>query len=484
MSETRSPMLCSKAMSASIRPLITLALESFSWTQQASCSRLIPHFVSFLAAKNARLSTSTLMRLATLMRLRTLTHQTTSNKANCASGEAEKQLRRPDGSYIWVLQTRSVVRSASGIALYFIVQTQNITRRRVAEQSLRESEALYRALAKSIPNGTMMLFDKNLCQIETYAERDSASLTDPTKKNMSISDAFAPQEREVLTPLYKTAIEGEPASLELEIDGRFYDVHVHPVKGNQGEVLCGMVMTHDISMRLKSEQAARAALHDKEVLLKEIHHRVKNNLQVISSLLSLQAQKTASEPMQEALAESQNRIQAIARFHESLYRSRDLAAVDAIDYLKDLVAGICRTFCTGGAYVDYAVTGDAIAFNADIAVACGLIINELVSNSFKHAFRGRQRGTVGVTLSRLEGDNVQLYICDDGIGLPADFSALKNLSLGMQLVESLVDQLEGSIRMGHENGSQFTILFSLRPMAALLVDSDLSLNDRRRGPRV
>jgi len=215
----------------------------------------------------------------------------------------------------------------------------------------------------------------------------------------------------------------------------------------------------DITDRKKAENQIQTSLKEKEILLKEIHHRVKNNLQVISSLLYLQSKNISDKKTLNMFGESQNRVKSIALVHEKLYKSEDLARIDFNEYVKNLINDLYRS---------YGINSDRIAMNTnvsnvflsiDTAIPCGLIINELISNSMKHAFPKRNKGSIHIDFYSDKNKYV-LNVGDNGIGLPKNLDFRNTKSLGLQLVNNLVHQLDGTIELNKENGTEFEITFT------------------------
>jgi two-component sensor histidine kinase len=213
--------------------------------------------------------------------------------------------------------------------------------------------------------------------------------------------------------------------------------------------------------RQRAEEKIRKSLEEKGVLLKEIHHRVKNNLQIISSLLSLQTGQIKDPQSLELLRESQNRIRSMALIHERLYRSEDFSRVDFEQYVNGLATFLVRSYANGSRTCNLRVDVRDVYLGVDIAIPCGLIINELVSNCLKHAFPSGQRGDVSVVFSK-EGEQFVLCVADNGVGLPGDIDLKKVESLGLQLVETLSTQIGASlaIRSSPGKGTTFTVSFS------------------------
>lgn len=207
-----------------------------------------------------------------------------------------------------------------------------------------------------------------------------------------------------------------------------------------------------------SEEKIRTSLNEKEVLLKEIHHRVKNNLQVISSLLNLQAGKIHDDRAAQVFRESQYRVRAMALVHERLYQSEDLARIDFAGYVQDMTSHLLRSYKGDSRGIHLVSTVEGVSLDVDAAIPCALIINELVSNSLKYAFPQGQQGTIKVSLRELDR-SIVMTISDDGIGLPEGTSFETSNSLGLQLVHSLTDQLGGNVVCNSARGTQFEIRF-------------------------
>jgi two-component sensor histidine kinase len=209
----------------------------------------------------------------------------------------------------------------------------------------------------------------------------------------------------------------------------------------------------------RSEQTVRASLREKEVLLKEIHHRVKNNLQVISSLLNLQARYLPDPAARAIFSQSQNRVQSIALVHERLYESADLSHVDFGKYLAVLLDNIFDTYDASSRGVSKVIdVGDA-NLTVDVAIPCGLIVNELVTNALKHAFPDERTGTVRVSLRETSEGILDLTVQDDGVGMPASIDPRNTVSLGLDLVETFAEQLNAAVEIVREGGTSFRFRF-------------------------
>ena len=241
-------------------------------------------------------------------------------------------------------------------------------------------------------------------------------------------------------------------------DGSIFpvDISLSPLDTEDGMMVVAAV--RDISERVHAETQVLKSLHEKETLLKEIHHRVKNNLQVISSLLSMQADTVEDNAARSLLQESQHRVRAMAMIHEKLYQSDSLAKVDFGDYVSQLTLFLHRNYATI-APVHLVVDADEdVPLNIDTAIPAGLILNELVTNAFKHAFKDGQPHVLKVLLKKSD-TGCSLTVADDGPGLPAGFVLGKSESLGMELVEALTAQLKASLTLENEAGTRFRLDF-------------------------
>jgi len=214
----------------------------------------------------------------------------------------------------------------------------------------------------------------------------------------------------------------------------------------------------DITERKKMTEQIEASLAEKEVLLKEIHHRVKNNMQVISSLLFMQERLVKDDKTREILRESQNRIKSMALIHEKLYQSVDLVRIDYTEYLQGISRYMLESYHMDPTFIKLQISSETVFLNIDKAVPCSLILNELISNSLKHAFPKERKGIITIDLQIKAGTYILIY-CDDGIGIPDGITVDGTESLGMHLINGLVKQLNGSIILDRKTGMKYTITF-------------------------
>ncbi len=249
-------------------------------------------------------------------------------------------------------------------------------------------------------------------------------------------------------------VEGKSGEIVLDHD-RIYDVSISPLVDWRDRMVSRIVVLRDVTDRKRSEKI-KQSLKEKEILLQEIHHRVKNNIQIISSLLNLQARYINDKKYAEMLKESQNRIKSMGLIHEKLYKSENLADIDFKEYITDLVHALFRSY--GVSSVGVTIESD-ITLGITTAIPCGLIINELVSNAVKYAFP-EGIGEITIHIRPVNGD-IELIVADDGVGIPEDIDFKNVETLGLHLVVMLAeDQLNGEISLDRSKGTRFCITFT------------------------
>jgi len=211
--------------------------------------------------------------------------------------------------------------------------------------------------------------------------------------------------------------------------------------------------------RKRAEEQIKVALEEKEVMFREIHHRVKNNMQIISSLLRLQSRQIKDKKILDCFNVSQNRIRSMVLIHESLYQSKDLARINFSDYINRLTIHLFSIYRIGANSISLKVEVGDVFLDINRAIPCGLIINELVSNSLKHAFPDGKKGEIAVKMNEDKRGNYTLVVRDTGIGFPEKVHIHKTETLGLQLVTDLVSQLNGNIKLTRLGGTEFRIVF-------------------------
>ena len=332
--------------------------------------------------------------------------------------------------------------------------------RRQAEEELQESEERYRRLFES-NKSVMLLIDPESGSILDANPASSFyyGWTRDELKQKKISDINTLKPDEIAAEMESAKNEDRSHFhfMHRRSDGSIRNVEVYsgPIKIKDRTLL--FLIIHDITERRQAEDMIQRSLKEKEVMLKEIHHRVKNNMQVIYSLLSLQSKTIADQTVRAMFEESQNRVLSMALIHEKLYGSADLAHVDFKEYLKSLVSGIASTYKRSD--VVCSVEMEPLALDVNVGIPCGLIVNELVSNCLKHAFPQSRSGTITLGIKRNSDGNNVLTVADDGIGFPEAVDFRNTASLGLQLVNVLTGQIHGTIEMVVHAGTKFIIIF-------------------------
>ena len=388
----------------------------------------------------------------------------------------EYRQRCKDGSYKWVLGRAQAVWDAAGSPVRMVGSTTDISDRKLAEEALRESEQHFRQIFQEAPIGisvadfqTHRFFKANpaWCRILGYSASELLSLT--------FGEITHPDDLPEDLHNVKQIEQGKIDSFRMEKryrkkNGEFMwaNLTVTVLPSQEGKPKLNLAMIEDITERQQVEEQIKASLQEKETLLKEIHHRVKNNLQIISSLLRLQSRQIRDQQTLELFKESQNRVQAMALIHEKLYQSSNLAQIDFQEYIASLVGNLSRSYETCCHDVTFKINVEPVSLAIDTAIPCGLIINELVTNSLKYAFPENQAGEICISLqfgeaplnSPLDKENFILTIRDNGIGLPQDFDFRNTSSLGLQLMCRLAKQIGGSLQHNRSQGTEFKIVFA------------------------
>lgn len=339
----------------------------------------------------------------------------------------------------------------------------DIVERKRAEDALRLSEFCIDKTSMGImrigPEGNVLYANEQACRSLGYTPAELGT--------MSVFDfdaSFTPETWfEHRKKLYASG------SRTFETAHRSKDGTVFPVEVTvnylqyQGDGF-SFSFAKDITERKMAEENIRKSLQEKELLLKEIHHRVKNNLQVVSNLLDLQSDQITDDETQRFFQETQGRIGTMALIHEKLYRSRDYRYIDIGDYLKSLAQSLLRSHEKEIGLISLSVEADMVAIGIDEAIPIGLIVNELFSNSLKYAFSQGRKGTITIRCRSCDDGRISLTFADDGVGLPPDLDFRNTETLGLQLVTLLVRQLRGVIEMESNGGACFEITF--RPTAS------------------
>ncbi|XGV98261.1 MAG: PAS domain S-box protein [Leptolyngbya sp. BL-A-14] len=388
--------------------------------------------------------------------------------------ESEYRIIYPDGSIHWLVgRGRGVYDDHTRTPIRMLGVILDISDRKQAEQLLELQAVITRNMAEGIclvqeNNGIIVYANPKFEQMFGY---DSEELngchvsivnyaTDENEAeavNQSIRSAVL-QKGEATYEVHNVKKDGTPFWCSATTS-----VFQHPAYGN---VL--VAVQQDITDHKQAEKSIAASLKEKEVLLKEIHHRVKNNLGIVSGLLQMQARRTQDPQANAILRDSQNRIASIALVHEKLYRSEDLANVDFAQYLRDLTVHLFDSYNVSSKQIALKIEVEQASLEIETAIPCGLIVNELVSNALKHAFPEERVGIVRVMLKRAVSSKLEderhalltLSVCDNGVGLPNDSALAQATTLGLSLVRGLVSQIRGTIEIDRTHGTDFKVTFT------------------------
>jgi PAS domain S-box-containing protein len=431
---------------------------------------------------------------------------------------------RKDGTTIDVSVTISPIRDCNGAIVGASKIARDITERKCDEGRLvRQAEELAKSRQALEDQALMLkLVLDNMGEGLIAADSEAHFLlwNETAKRLMGRGAAELPSEQ--WTPHYRVflpdgitpyppaglplvrALRGESVQVELIVEppepgGKVWlEVTARPMKDAQGKLCGGVAVMRDVTERKHAEQEREnllvrlkvssaeleqrvgertfeltATLKEREVLLQEIHHRVKNNLQVISSLMNLQLRSIKDPPTREALQEAQSRVKAISLIHEMLYQSKDYANVPFSEYARKLAANVFDVLgvAPGCVSLELAINEAALAVNK--AIPCGLILNELITNALKHGFPNGRRGTVRVALGKMGEGKLQLSVTDDGVGIPAGLDIRQTKSLGMHLVHTLAEQLGAEVEIAREQGTSVRFTFAGETAVEPVLSSEL-----------
>ncbi|MGA7628372.1 MAG: PAS domain S-box protein [Methanoregula sp.] len=340
----------------------------------------------------------------------------------------------------------------------------DISERKRAETSIREREQRFRMTGELIPYGVW------ICDASgqfTYCSESFLALIGMKQedcKNHAWMRQLSPEDAErTKNDWMQTVQTGGFWDYEYRIFDKTGQEHFilsrgSPIRDSSGKITSFVGIHLDITDRRQYENQLETSVREKEVIIKEVHHRVKNNMQVISGFLQLQTNYIKDPESAEKLEECQRRVRSMALVHEKLYQSKHLGFINVAEYLKSLTSELQESYVVQ-TEVKFEVDVENININLDTAIPCGLIINELLTNSLKYAFKGRSSGTLGISLHLSPDHRFTLKVSDNGTGLPKNFDLKSTATLGMQLVQVLVRQLGGEITITSQQGTTFTITF-------------------------
>ncbi|MCX5810280.1 MAG: PAS domain S-box protein [Proteobacteria bacterium] len=393
----------------------------------------------------------------------------------------EARFRKKGGEIIWVSINAHTVKDGQGNITHYEGTIEDTTERKQAEEAMKENDLKYRTLFENQLNGhayCKIVVDENNRPVDYIFLEINSAFEEHT--GLKQKDVLGRRITEIIPGVEKSAFDfigvhgrvaltGKAARFEQyqEQLQRWYSVFVYSPK--EGYFVS---IFSDITERKRAEEKIKASLQEKELLLSEVHHRVKNNMQVISGLLDLQASSSKNPELTEMLNEGQRRIRAMAMIHEELYGSKDFTRIDLAGYVRTLSQELFQAYKINPGKIDLVIQTDgAVCVDISKAIPCGLILNELISNVFKHAFPGDTPGKLEIIIretknteidSQAQAPVIEIVVRDNGLGIPDDVDIHKPQTVGLHLVNGLVKhQLDGQIEVTRDAGTAFRITFPI-----------------------
>ncbi len=368
-------------------------------------------------------------------------------------------VKRPDGNISWAIFTaipvyENISKKQTGALVTFV----DISERKKIEEDLRNSEEKFRYLSNAVFEGIVLSENGVILEVnQACADMLGCNISEIIGKNAT--HCTPEDEQQKIIDNIRSGNESSYESKAIKKDGTIFPIEIRgkqiPYKNGNLRV----TVIRDISRYKEAEKQIRKSLYEKEILLKEIHHRVKNNLQIISSLLYLQSKKTQDKNVIDIFKESQNRIRSMSFIHEKLYESKELDKVDFQDYIHNLSANLIQSYGIKENYLTLNIEIDNTLLDISTAIPCGLIVNELLVNSLKYAFSEDSSDNNILIKLYEENNNFVLIVSDNGIGFPENINFRETETLGLQLVTLLSQQLDAKIEMTVSSGTTFKITF-------------------------
>ena len=385
--------------------------------------------------------------------------------------ELEKRYITKNNEIVYVSIHVTVLKDRAGMPHQLIAQIIDITDKKIAQAKLEETQTRLTAVLNNLPN---VVFYENAVEKQFISpnilEMLGYTAEDFYKDTKLFDTLIHPDDIGRVIKGYenwrKTGAKGTYKELFRikKKNGNYIwlEDHMFKVKRADGKSYVLGVMI-DITEQKNTEEKMASSLMEKELLLKEIHHRVKNNLQVVSSLLKLQAGNITDNKSHDILLDSQNRVRSMALVHQKLYQSKDFSQIDFTEYISQLTENLFEAYQHKNKNIDLVIKTDEAKLSIDMAIPCGLIINELVTNSLKYAFPNGKAGKVEIELKNIHNNHYELVVKDNGVGFPRHVDFKNTTSLGLQLVNTLVGQIDGDIEMENHSGTVYKIKFANNP---------------------
>lgn len=394
-----------------------------------------------------------------------LQHNSITAENQDRSLTVEVEYYKKDGSTIWLENTVKWIRDEKGILIGIHGVSRDISERKQAEKALRKSEEKYRVLVENAGEVILVVQDEKF-KFANQRIYELIGYKPYELKGKPVTDSFYLEDRKKITEHYRKILQNkEVPSLNpmrvIDKKGKRKWVQINAVQIEWEGKPAILNLITDITKPIRTTNQLKQNLKEKEVLLHEVHHRVKNNLSVISSLLNLQSSRLRSKKQAiAAFEESKNRINAITMVHEQLYQSGNFREIDMKHYIQTLQRKLLIIY-SPSAKITYHTKIDDINIDINRAIPCGIIINELITNTLKHAFPGRPQGKLIISLHELKSKNFELMVKDNGVGLPHDIDPNNIESLGFKLITILTKQLDGKLTIKTKKGTECKIVFPI-----------------------
>ena len=354
---------------------------------------------------------------------------------------------------------KTVVRDKHGEPLYLLGVSENISKLKKINETLKISEERYRSLVENSP---VVILTTDIKQQIQFVNFSGGKRSVEELIGNSIYSFIATEYHQLVKEAHKKVFQTrnvvtyETEGYDVNGNKIWFQTHAGPMLiGN--EVIGLTLFIRDISERIESEEKIKKSLKEKEILLQEVHHRVKNNLQIISSILNLQTRSLHDPKILELIKETRYRIMSMAFIHDLLYQTKDFTNIDFSKYLQNITSNIMNTY-THNKNIALHLHVESIFLNLDNAIPCGLIVNELITNAFKYAFPSGKKGEINVSL-KLNNNKVNLSVADNGVGIKKQVDYRTTDTLGFQLINSLVTQIDGELIYENALGTKFTLTF-------------------------
>ena len=370
--------------------------------------------------------------------------------------------KKKDGTEFIIALASTSVRDERGKIIAMVGAASDVTQHKLEEERLRKNEL---ALDRS---GEAILITDEQARIEYVNPAFEKLYGYPATTILGTNPRFLKSGQmppEVYNNFWETVLRKEVFSGEFinrTRDGNFITVEatINPILNQAGRIIGYLGIQRDISERKQIARQLQSSLAEKETLLRELHHRVKNNLSIVASMAGLQASMITDHGQRQAFEEMRERVVAMARMHDVLFKAGSSLQINLSDFIRSLTVQLSRVYEREN--VAFVQDIESVDLDPDAAIPCGMIINELISNALKYAFAEKQHGTITVRMKNIEGDRVELTVADDGIGFHPETSPARADSLGMTIVSALVEQLHGTMEIASVHGASFALVFPVR----------------------